>query len=579
MNAQEYLAIERASEGRHEYWGDRTLEIPSGSREHCLISGNVAVELIQQLDHAPSEVYQTQMRVKVPLLGVYLYPDVAATCDDPRFEDIEFDTLLNPCVVVETLSPLTELWDRGKKFEHYRLIPSLREYVLISQDHVLVEKFAINADGQWALRDYRTLEDILVLDSISCQIKLSDIYGRIDFSESDEPEKSDSYMFNSLTEQRTDMTINRRTTLKPVLGGLTPCRSPRLLSLVRFVVAIVLFAAAAEACNIPVFRFALERWKPDSCEVVVFYNGALSAVDQTTVEELERASLAKDGLANLNVIRCDLTNNKDEELNDLWLTVKEMMATRVPANTVATTEKSEAKLAMLVGRSLKGRGTTINHWVGSLQDAKAAGLVESPIRSELTKRLQAGDAIVWLVLKSSDDQKMIAVRDLLKTQCEELPNKVELPEGIGLPGSELYSEVPLLLQFSVLEIDPSDLKEQYLVRQLKGFHANRVADDEPLIVPVFGRGRALEVIPAAQLNADLMHDLTEFLCGACSCQVKEQNPGFDLLLSTNWNAALFGEDSEGPPPEAAAGNGQNKGTSQNNEPELVPIPSGRKRTP
>ena len=81
------------------------------------------------------------------------------------------------------------------------------------------------------------------------------------------------------------------------------------------------------------------------------------------------------------------------------------------------------------------------------------------------------------------------------------------------------------------------------------------------------------MIPASQLNADLIHDLTEFLCGACSCQVKEQNPGFDLLLSTDWNAALFGEDSEGPPPEAAAGNGQRK------SPELVPIPSGKKRTP
>ena len=120
----------------------------------------------------------------------------------------------------------------------------------------------------------------------------------------------------------------------------------------------------------------------------------------------------------------------------------------------------------------------------------------------------------------------------------ELPGKMELPEGIGLPGSELYSEVPLLLQFSVLEIDPSDPKEQFLVRQLSGFQAEAFAAGEPLIIPVFGRGRALEVIPASQLNAELIHDLTEFLCGACSCQVKEQNPGFDLLLSTNWNEAL-----------------------------------------
>lgn len=345
-------------------------------------------------------------------------------------------------------------------------------------------------------------------------------------------------------------------------------RQPRVSASLRqiptIVAAIIVCSAVAAACNIPVFRFALERWKPDSCEVVVFHKGAMSADDEKTVGDLETASLAKDGDANLNVIRCDLSHNTDQELNDLWLSVK---------------EKTNSQLPMLVARSLKGRGKTVNHWHGSVQTAKAAGLIESPIRAELTKRLQSGDAIVWLVLKSTDDQKTAAVQALLSQQCRELPNKINLPEGIGLPGSELYSEVPLLLQFSVLEIAADDPKEQYLVRQLTGFQAEAFAAGEPLIIPVFGRGRALEVIPASQLNAELIHDLTEFLCGACSCQVKEQNPGFDLLLSTNWNAALFGENSEGPPPEAAAGNGQRKANDQNREPELVPIPSGRKRTP
>ena len=342
-----------------------------------------------------------------------------------------------------------------------------------------------------------------------------------------------------------------------ILGRFTSCRSTRLFGYSSFVLAIVVCAAVADACNIPVFRFALERWKPDSCEVVVFHNGTMLPDDETTVGELETASVAKDGDANLNVIRCDPGNTTDQELRDLWLSVK---------------EKSHSQLPMLVVRSLKGRGKTINHWHGSLQEAKAAGLIASPVRTELTKRLQSGDAIVWLVLKSTDNQKTAAVLELLKQQCQELPNKIELPEGIGLPGSELYSEVPLLLQFSVLEIAAGDPQEQYLIRQLTGFQSEAFAAGEPLIIPVFGRGRALEVIPASQLNADLVHDLTEFLCGACSCQVKEQNPGFDLLLSTNWNTVLFGEDSEGPPPEAAAGNGQKK------TPELLPIPSGRKRT-
>ena len=189
MNARQYLSVERASEGRREYCGDQILGIPSGSRQHCLISGNVAVALLKQLDDSPFEVYQTQMRVKGPRAGFYLYPDVVATCEDPRFEDKEFDTLLNPCVVVEVLSPSTKLWDCGTKFEHYRSITSPREYVMIAPEHVQVEKFAINDDSQWALTDFRTLDDVLVLDSISGQIKRSDMYASICFSDESETEE------------------------------------------------------------------------------------------------------------------------------------------------------------------------------------------------------------------------------------------------------------------------------------------------------------------------------------------------------------------------------------------------------
>ncbi|HQX48329.1 MAG TPA: Uma2 family endonuclease [Planctomycetaceae bacterium] len=188
LTAEQYLAIERAAQFRSEFFRGEMFAMVGASRKHNLIAVSVASELHRQFKDRKCEVYQSDMRVKVNATGLYTYPDVVATCDEPRFEDDHVDTLVNPKVIVEVLSPSTELWDRGKKFEHYRNIPSLRECVLISQDHVLVEKFAINADGEWALRDYRTLEDVLVLDSISCQIKLSDIYARIEFTESAEPE-------------------------------------------------------------------------------------------------------------------------------------------------------------------------------------------------------------------------------------------------------------------------------------------------------------------------------------------------------------------------------------------------------
>jgi len=197
---EQYLAVERAAQFRSEFFRGEMFAMVGASRKHNLITVNVASELHRQFKDRKCEVYQSDMRVKVNATGLYAYPDVVATCDEPRFEDAHVDTLVNPRVIVEVLSPSTELWDRGKKFEHYRSIPSLREYVMISQAKVLIERFAINADGDWALRDYRTLEDILVLDSISCQIELSDVYARIDFSEGTELEILDALASDDMHE-------------------------------------------------------------------------------------------------------------------------------------------------------------------------------------------------------------------------------------------------------------------------------------------------------------------------------------------------------------------------------------------
>ncbi len=186
---EQYLAIERAAEFRSEFFRGEMFAMVGASRKHNLIASNVCRRINEHFDSRPCEVYQADMRVKVNKTGLYTYPDVVATCDHPRFEDKTVDTLLNPKVIVEVLSPSTELWDRGKKFEHYRAIESLREYVLVSQDHVMVERFTRNPEGQWALLDYRTIDETLVLDSISCTIKLSEIYAKINFDEAESESK------------------------------------------------------------------------------------------------------------------------------------------------------------------------------------------------------------------------------------------------------------------------------------------------------------------------------------------------------------------------------------------------------
>ncbi|MCY2983147.1 MAG: hypothetical protein NTY15_05855 [Planctomycetota bacterium] len=316
---------------------------------------------------------------------------------------------------------------------------------------------------------------------------------------------------------------------------------------------IAISSTVAIACNVPVFRYALERWRPDLCQVIVFHAEGLTTEQEQELQTLGKATIAQGGIANAEIIQSKIGSETDRGRKELW---------------EALSRQPNVRLPFVVMRTSLGTGELVTHWSGPLQEVSKAHLVDSPIRRELARRLLVGDSVVWLMLKSDDASKNKATRDLLATELERLGKTLKLPDGIGLPGSELYSEVPLFLKFTILELDPKDPAEQLLVRLMSGFEKD--ANNEPLLAPVFGRGRALEVISAKQLNAGLIEDLTMFLCGACSCQVKERNPGFDLLLATNWNSELYGEDGEAPPPVASLERTPTKPTP-------LTIPPGRKR--
>jgi hypothetical protein len=323
------------------------------------------------------------------------------------------------------------------------------------------------------------------------------------------------------------------------------------------VVIIVLLAAvcssSAEACNIPVFRYALERWKSDAYEVVVFYDQQLTAEQAAFLQRLTAASNSGRGHANIKVVRSQVGANQNAAHAELWQNIQASTTATLPYVVIQT----------------KFRDRIVNSWHSTLSEAAESNLLISPVRTELAKRLLGGDSVVWLMLKSKDPARSKAARELLRSATETLSAKIELPEGVGLPGSELYSEIPLLLQFSVLEIDPDDKREQFLVKLLTSFQREAFADGDPLVIPVFGRGRALEVIPASTLNQKLVEELTVFLSGPCSCQVKDRNPGFDLLLSADWESELFGNEGERPPAVSV--------TEPDSKPKLLTIPPGRKR--
>jgi Uma2 family endonuclease len=154
------------------------------SREHVTIVANLAYLLVGQFKGRPCMAYTNDMRLKVTETGLYTYPDVAALCSEPEFEDAEQDTLTNPSLIIEVLSDSTERYDRGNKFAHYRRLTSLHDYVLVSQHRPLVEHFTRHGE-EWILRMGEGLEASLPLPAMGCELPLADIYDKVSFGRDD----------------------------------------------------------------------------------------------------------------------------------------------------------------------------------------------------------------------------------------------------------------------------------------------------------------------------------------------------------------------------------------------------------
>jgi len=178
---EEYLALERAAEFKSEYISGEIIAMAGTTREHSLISGNIIRHVGNQLDGTPCETHGSDFRVQA--LGAYFYPDVTVACGDIKLKDAAaLDTLLNPTVVVEVLSSSTEGDDRGTKFMRYGTIPSLMDYILVSQYEYRVEHFTRLGDREWSRPRILTGPDeVLEIESINCRLTLNQIYDRVQF--------------------------------------------------------------------------------------------------------------------------------------------------------------------------------------------------------------------------------------------------------------------------------------------------------------------------------------------------------------------------------------------------------------
>ena len=182
VTPEEYLAAERSSETRSEYLDGGVFPMPGASLNHVQIAINVTTELNIQLRPSPCRVLGMDLKVRMPDSRKFFYPDVVVVCGEPQFHDDRKDVILNPHVVIEVLSKSTEAFDRGAKFQAYRTVESLKEYLLVEQDRPLVEQYVRQEDGKWTLSTAVGLENALTLPSVECTLSLNAVYDKVDFN-------------------------------------------------------------------------------------------------------------------------------------------------------------------------------------------------------------------------------------------------------------------------------------------------------------------------------------------------------------------------------------------------------------
>jgi len=189
ISPEAYLARERLAETKSEYFRGKIYAMSGASRWHVRICDDLQYAITTELRERGCEAFSSDMRVKVEDNGLYTYPDLTVVCGEAEFEDERFDTLLNPTLIVEVLSPSTETYDRTDKFERYRDLDSLREYVLVATDKPSVETFRREEHG-WVFNQVRGLNESVRFASINVTIPLAEIYRRVNFDEAAASQRS-----------------------------------------------------------------------------------------------------------------------------------------------------------------------------------------------------------------------------------------------------------------------------------------------------------------------------------------------------------------------------------------------------
>jgi len=285
-----------------------------------------------------------------------------------------------------------------------------------------------------------------------------------------------------------------------------------------FLFLLLLCAAPVWACDVPVFRWALERWLPDPYDIVVFKRGTMTPSHATAVDELESCENA-----NASVRLVDVDSELDPAVKELW------------------DSQLSPDLPLMIVRYPNAPPGAGGFWSGSLTHDTVKTVLDSPKRREIAQRLLDDDAAVWVLLESGDPAKDGPAAELLQEQIERMQNTLKLPDRAPDLGyaSWIAPEAPdLQISFSLVQIGRNDPAEQMFVEMLLHSESDLLSFAEPMAFPVFGRGRALYALVGAGITEENIEEACAFLVGACTCLVKDENPGTDMLMSVDWDGLI-----------------------------------------
>lgn len=292
------------------------------------------------------------------------------------------------------------------------------------------------------------------------------------------------------------------------------------------VLSCLVAASTSQACSVPVFRYALEQWRPDNFEVLVFHRGALSDVQKDLAAKIEPRDIDASYTANARIRMVDLDASPDPALVELWK------------------QKGAETLPWMLVRSPAKFGKPLDVVSQEFNEENVTRLLDSPLRKKITERILKGDSVVWVLLKSGDEAKDAAAEEILQGELKRLQGELKLPEIDEQDIQDGFLSVnpdELKLRFSMVSVARDDATEQAFVQMLLTVEPDLRDPEfasEPMALPVFGRGRALYALIGKGINAETIEDAGRFLTGACQCTVKAQNPGVDLLTSVNWDSLI-----------------------------------------